>query len=296
MRANNKGEIEKLIYIAGTARSGSTILEILLSNSPYYCGAGELTHFYNDAINHNIHCSCQQHAKDCPQWKTLYSRFSDDAGAAYKMTKFDSHKGFISQLLPLNSRATLRAAGKLNKQVLRSLIKRKPTTNTVIDSSKYCGRALMLYRYTDVDTKVIFLTRSPAGLIHAFSKPNRYEQLPKSPFKTCCYYILVTLSIFITKSLMKNSDFVCIDYETLKTSPEVIIHNIERALDIDLSDQRHALTELNGLQPGHIITGNRIRNKPTIHFDKRLSKYKIDTTAKCIAVFIMNLTKRALKL
>ena len=40
-----------LLYIMGTGRSATTILEIILTNNPKITGVGEVTHIFRDRMN-----------------------------------------------------------------------------------------------------------------------------------------------------------------------------------------------------------------------------------------------------
>ena len=65
---NASPDLPKVLYIMGTARSGSTILEILLSKGKGVFGAGELTSLIQDGFIENKQCSCGSSCADCDVW------------------------------------------------------------------------------------------------------------------------------------------------------------------------------------------------------------------------------------
>ena len=58
-------KMPRMIYIMGTARSGSTILEILLGKGKGVFGAGELAHLIADGFIKDADCSCDHPVSEC---------------------------------------------------------------------------------------------------------------------------------------------------------------------------------------------------------------------------------------
>ena len=58
----------RLIYVMGTARSGTTILEILLGNNPGIANLGEVSHIFAHGFIRNDDCACGHPARECPVW------------------------------------------------------------------------------------------------------------------------------------------------------------------------------------------------------------------------------------
>jgi len=71
-----------LIYIASDARSGSTLIDYLLSNHNQVESVGELS-LLNDYINkrglasarHNWVCSCRRTLETCQLWSSVLKRY-----------------------------------------------------------------------------------------------------------------------------------------------------------------------------------------------------------------------------
>ena len=63
----------KILYITGTGRSGSTLLNRLLDLHPRIFGVGEIFHL--DAYYmHNDLCSCGQPVRECPIWSRVVKK------------------------------------------------------------------------------------------------------------------------------------------------------------------------------------------------------------------------------
>jgi hypothetical protein len=178
--------------------------------------------------------------------------------------KFDWHTGFFRQLFFSFSPKKNRDYGRFNIQLLTS-IKTITGCKLIIDSSKYAGRALALNRITKGKILIICLTRSPKGLIHSFRKSNQQEQKPKSPLKALLYYIAALLSLRMTCNRL-GSKVHQLHYEELISDPIDALKKIELWARIDLSDAKQYIKHNQPLDPGHIVTGNRLRNKKKIIF------------------------------
>ena len=263
-------EPPKIIYIMGTARSGSTILEILLAKGKNIFGAGEITSLIEDGFVDDKQCSCQKLSSNCEVWASVKKELRLE-GIEYNdaiklQKKVDWHGGFIRQLFGRISTEERTEYQDLNQRLFRA-IKRTTDKTIVLDSSKYAGRAIALNRIAKVNISVICLTRSPAGLMSSFQKPNKYEQKPKTPFKTLIYYIVTLASVRIA-CWMLGSKVIKIRYEDLLKNPSDCLQLIEKFCEIDLSEPKKRIVEDKPFDVGHIVTGNRLRKQSQVYFQK----------------------------
>lgn len=267
----------KVIYIMGTARSGSTILEILLSHGEGVFGAGELTSIVKDGFLDDKECSCQQLTSQCSIWGEVKKNIGIDNSQLQKWVsvqkQIDWHLGFFRQLLGLNSRKKLHKYSELNQNLLVA-IKQNTGCNVVLDSSKYAGRALALHWILKEDISVICLTRSPIGLMSSFQKPNKDEQRPKSRLNVLIYYVVTLISLRIACWIFGKQVFQ-LRYEDLLAAPNESLVRIEKWCDLDLSETKNNINENKYFDVGHIITGNRLRKNRNVFFQPRKSKEKV---------------------
>ncbi len=68
----------KVVYIAGYGRSGSTLLERILSANPHIEGLGEVEQLTRMADLHNSICGCGEPLGSCPLWGPLISGLEAD--------------------------------------------------------------------------------------------------------------------------------------------------------------------------------------------------------------------------
>lgn len=127
----------KLIYIGGYGRSGSTLLEYLLSASPKVVACGEVSAALRRRVIKEI-CTCGRHANDCPVW----SPFKNDLGK-------------------LN--------GWTHKDVTLELYRRLADKNAImVDSSKTAWRStgvpFGLVRAISKDFRLVHIVRDPRAV------------------------------------------------------------------------------------------------------------------------------------
>lgn len=258
-----------MLYIMGTARSGSTILEIMLSKGRGCFGAGEISSLVQDGFLENRQCSCGKNCRDCEVW----GRAFEDLGAAEDdlsswaavQKEMDWHDGFFRQATGMVGREAGQAYGKWNRRLLE-VLKAKTGSEIIVDSSKYAGRALALQRVVGADVRVICLTRSPEGLMTSFAKANKDEQRPKKPLAALFYYVVTLASLRLAVVLLGRKNVFHLKYEDLVTDPEKTLDAIGKWSDVDFAESLLRLKEGLEFEVGHVVTGNRLRKKEKVQF------------------------------
>ncbi len=261
-----------LIYIMGTGRSGTTILEVLLSSAPKVVGAGELTYICRDAFVRGLPCSCGQLARECPFWMEVWERSglspADLAEGEDCNRRLEKHAAFPRVALGLTPRSQLESYERLNGRLVEGIAE-AGQADFVVDSSKYAARALLLSQLLARPVKVILITRDPAGLLAAFRKPNKGEQSPKSTLAAATYY-LVSLACFKFVKIRLASRVLSITYEQLIADPVSVLQKIQDWAQVDLGDAIARLQQGLPFTVSHIVTGNRLRHQKQVVFRNSL--------------------------
>src|SRR5215831_4456244 len=63
-----------VVYIAGSGRSGSTLLERVLGEIPGFANVGELIDLFRRVADHGERCGCGQEFARCPFWSQVGER------------------------------------------------------------------------------------------------------------------------------------------------------------------------------------------------------------------------------
>ena len=161
----------------------------------------------------------------------------------------------------------------------------------IIDSSKYAARALALSECDQIDLSIVWLTRSPAGLMDSFRKQNNDEQLPKSPWGVVRYYIFVSMSTFIASIRLKEK-VVHLRYEDLLNDPKFELCRISDKCGVNLDSVIQLIEAEEALNVGHLVTGNRLRKSKQIKFYRKSKKVNNYSSVFKIPVTVMNLLEK----
>jgi len=181
----------KLAFIMGAARSGSTLLTMLLASHPQATSIGE-TVATPERKDPNYRCSCGQRARECPFWKDVIERVAQqgfDLNVADFGTSFEYPKNrFINRVLRAEHRGPtletfrdgiLRMSPGWRRQfqaivmqntALFETITKVTESDILIDSSKQPHRLKFLLRIPELEIKVIHLVRNGCGVVRSYMK------------------------------------------------------------------------------------------------------------------------------
>jgi len=272
-----------ILYIMGTGRSGTTILEILLANNPGFAGVGEVNRIFRHGFLEDRTCACGRPASRCDLWSAVLSSNgwsrNDLPGLAAELEKRESHRRFPLLWAGLFDRE-FSIYREANEALFRS-VSLATRCRVVVDSSKYAGRALLLARCFPEKVKVLCITRSAAGIISAFQKKNDVEQRPKGVLAAAAYYLYVVLSMRLARSRLKGRCFA-IRFEDLNRDPAAVLEKIEAWSGYSLAAARERIAAHDWFDVCHIVTGNRLRKAGRVKFEpasgeKTASKQGIST-------------------
>jgi hypothetical protein len=274
------------------------VLEILLAQAPSAFGAGELAHVVRDALRHDRECACGEPASRCEFWREVRDRlgWSDRtiAELAELFPRVEWHKAFPKLATGLLPPTRWRQWVRANTELLGALGE-VSGASVIVDSSKYPGRALALSRAFPDRTKVVCLTRSPAGLYRSFQKPNPDEQPPKTAAQTLAYYLGVALTLRIASTLVRG-DVLFLRYEDLAADPEATLARIGEWADLDLSGVLEGVARGASFPVGHIMTGNRLRKQGPMVFRPEVTSATPGGPAHRATVLLMRGAQRLLRL
>ncbi len=279
-----------ILYIMGTGRSGTTILEILLSNNSDIFGVGEITHIFQDGFINDEICSCGKPASICEHWSTVRQKCEWTDADIPKLNQLFINIAWHTQFPKVAANRVPKDQKILFEKTNKCLFQMSAKISgaeIIIDSSKYAGRALELARAFPTKVKIICLTRSPAGLVKAFKKTDAAEQKPKSLPATLFYYIY-TIACFRIVAWMLKSRVLRIRYEDMISDPDKILSKIESWANIDLSQTKNILKEKQWLEAGHIVTGNRLRRQGRVKFKPGEQQIKTEGFLTRSVVSLMN--------
>lgn len=172
------GQAPIVVYIAGSGRSGSTLLERALGEIPGFVNVGELIDLYRRTATHGERCGCGEPFAQCPFW----SRVGDRAFDGWQEQKLDATsqlQGKVARQRRMPRLLAMRLAGaRFRAEVaaygasytgLYGAIAAEAGAACVVDASKWPVQALALAR-AGLDVRVIHLVRDVRGVAYSLGK------------------------------------------------------------------------------------------------------------------------------
>lgn len=261
--------VPEILYIMGTGRSGTTILEILLTNEDGITASGELKHIFRDAYVRDLPCACGKPGRQCELWSSVLqeSAWSPEEcrRIGSSIASVESHGHFPLVYAGVANRQKLALYRDATTKLLTS-VRNRQGSRVIVDSSKYPARALLLARMYPSKVKVLCITRSAAGLLAAFQKKNPDEQHPKSRLAAAAYYLYVLLCMRLVRNRLEGR-CLTIRFEDLSRNPIATLEAIEHWSGLSLDRAKAKLANADWFEIGHIVTGNRLRKKGRVRFE-----------------------------
>jgi len=266
----------RVLYIVGAGRSGSTLFDIVLGNSPEIFSSGELVHLHDRGWLNNEYCGCGQRVNECPFWRDVKSRwtgqFSPDAVTRFLELQ---HRFERMRFLFFSARLSgvsgdpefqeyLRYLNRLLLCVLEASGKRY-----LVDSSKKYVRAFYVSMLADFDVYLIHLVRDSRGV--AWSKAKslamdarggvQADQRPAPVAKTARRWLLTNFvcSYLFFFSHKLSGRYLRVRYEDFVADPGSMLRQIGAFCEMDLAEPIRKVVEGEELQAGHTVAGNRLR-------------------------------------
>ena len=251
------------------------MLDIILGNGDNVFSAGELNRFpKRNGLPQNLF----EESPSYVFWKDFRDKFEVLRGEPFdfdtlqKLThRFEYHSGFFRILFNSNNRRLHRSYCEYINGFFENLFD-KVEEEVIIDSSKYPSRALMLSRCLKYEVKYIYIKRDPVSTVISFAKKG-IEQPSKSWLSANVYYFAVNFICSLAeRTLRKRHRIITIKYEDLLEKPYIVLENIQKKLQIDLSSASYRISNGEGLKVGKLFDGNRIRLEDSIKVESNAEK------------------------
>lgn len=267
----------RVLYIGGSGRSGSTLLDRVLGQIPELCSVGEIVHIWRRGLLGNQLCGCGLAFHDCPFWKRVgMEAFGGwdtiDPEEMLRLQHRVDRNRYIPLMIaswvsPSYRRALDRYAAYLAD--LYRGIQKASGARVIVDSAKHASYAFLLRHVATVDLHVVHLARDSRGVAYSWTKqvekPEVVGQIEYMPryhparmgFRWVAYNALFHLLRWIgTPSLFLR-------YESLVRHPRSEVERVLRFAGIEANGERLEYIEDGyvDLEPTHTVAGNPMRFK-----------------------------------
>lgn len=264
----------RVVYILGSGRSGSTVLDTVLGHHAEVVGVGELGGMHRAVQVNNEYCACGCRGQACPFWTAVLKHWEAAVGparaAAYRRLQQRFERLGIAALVRLNAArfAPTRAWRRylhLTHELYRA-IAAVSGRKVVVDSSKNPLRAAVLAHIPELDLRLVHLVRDGRAVAWSVKKPlsknesgGVHQSLPGRPaWRTIGYWVAVNL---LAEQVKRRAGVrsTLIRYEDFVADPRSTLDRIGACCGLDL---RTVAADVLGGRPlpvGHTIAGNRLR-------------------------------------
>lgn len=277
--------LQNVIYISGSGRSGSTLLERIIHSSPSVSALGEF-HCLWRLNEQDITCSCGSTFALDAFWQQILKRAGIDAASVNELRVLESQvcrTSFIARhrfdIAALTKHPDVQRFIDLQFRIFESVAE-ATGSSVLVDSSKAGPRAWLLSCHPKV--RIIHLYRDPADVIASW-RSAKYDPGMGQSMKRMSISA-AALDWWKVEHLIRRLErvkpVVRIDYAALCSSPQPILRAAFSQLSLDMIPQPEWI-DATSIQPGdnyHSLNGNPDRfSKGPIRISKRAADWsKID--------------------
>lgn len=263
-----------VLYIGGSGRSGSTLLERLLGQVPGVVTIGELVHLAERSLIGDERCGCGEPFSACPFWTEVGEKAFgswdavDGADWAHRQRQVDRNR-YLPQLAWPRSPEFRRRLDEHTERLARvyEAVAVVSGATVLVDSSKHASTAFVLRHVPGIDLRVVHLVRDSRAVSHSWTRQvvrpevhDRPALMPQfRPTKAATLWTTLNLGFHALARLGTPTTFL--QYESLLRDPRGHLGRVLEAAghpvgpgDLDFLGDGWA-----DLAPLHSVSGNPMR-------------------------------------
>jgi hypothetical protein len=270
----------RVLYFAGSGRSGTTVVTNILGQLPGTFAAGELRYLWQRGVGQDHLCGCGQHFSSCPVWSAVMRRVREAAtldDEAPPPDEVDIGRGLLARLRMARLPGTLArhllgrrpVPGHTDDAMITQLyraIAAETGGAVIIDSSKLPPYGLLLSSLPDVELSVIHLVRDPRATAYSWlrSKPSRDTEDAGDMQRQQTWKSAILWTVWnLTAAVVWGDDDprVCrIRYEDFVSDPEGQLARVATMIGAEPAALPFLGPDLVRLAPTHSVAGNPNRH------------------------------------
>jgi LPS sulfotransferase NodH len=179
-----KGGDVRVIFILGYTRSGSTLLEQLLSMAPSTVAVGEMAYLWEQSVRNNSYCGCGSKWTNCSFWKSILEHVASPDFQKERSPDTRQFWAFFRDLVRKGRSSDNQHYKHFLKQIesIYLAINHQTGSSVIIDSSKRPFFGLAVSRTQGVSVTFIHLVRDSRGCAFSWKKAKARVELGKNAF------------------------------------------------------------------------------------------------------------------
>lgn len=272
----SEGSGRQVVYIAGSGRSGSTLVERTLGGSPGWVNVGELIELFRRPAALTERCGCGELLTRCPVWSAVGDLATESWSPAVMermrhLQRRVSRQRMIPRLLAVTERSTSTVVEECQEYAERvdriyEAVASVTGSQVVVDASKWPGQALALRR-GGISVRLLHVVRDPRGVAHSWAKGSVARphsttgatMAVRRPWESASRWVAMQLEVRAIAAQFTHS--TVLRYEDFVTDPAASLSRVRRNLGFD--DAPESIAHVRGhqieLPMSHGIAGNPSR-------------------------------------
>jgi len=235
----------KVLYIAGSGRSGSTVLERMLGQISGFTAVGELKHLADRGLAQNQLCGCGQPFRECVFWRNVLMRafgsLPDPQDWAQLSRQVDRLRHLPRLMLgpaqdPYGRRLHI-FADRLHR--LYRSIQIEAGATVIVDASKDVSTLYLLSRVEGVALYCLHLVRDSRAVAYSWQRQRRRPEITDrivymqrhSPWRSTGEWMYRNLLIELAPRLLPVQRQMRLRYEDMVADPLPHLRKISVMLD-----------------------------------------------------------------
>ena len=272
---DHSGDGITVIFIAGSARSGSTVLDRVLGQVEGFFSVGEFRLIWEEGFAGNYLCECGKPFRSCSFWNAVveeaFGGFDHvDVASFLRLWRAVDRIRNIPQLaFPELQSYSFRSVYTEYLDILSLLyraIHKLSRGKVIVDSSKTLSHGLLLNSVRGLDLRVIHLVRDSRAVAFSMQRKKRNPAAGKENIYLGRQGVLASARdwLVVNGSISWLAHFfpryVLLRYEDFAEQPRKALHEVFSGLGLELSDADFIINKRTvKLSLGHMVSGNPMR-------------------------------------
>jgi hypothetical protein len=246
----------RVLYIAGSGRSGSTLLTTMLGQMDGFFAAGELRYLWQRGLAENRPCGCGAPFRACPFWTRVLAEVPAADGLA----------GRLRTRLRLRNR--LRVPPHAGDDAAIAALYRSIAGHSggavVVDSSKLPPYGVLVGRLPGIDLRVLHVVRDPRAAAYSWRRRRSLDGDDRLMTRHPVWKAALLWSVWnaATLRLWGRGAYLRVRYEDLVADPRATLRQVAvfagATAATGLPFTADGLLEL---APTHSVAGNPARHR-----------------------------------
>jgi sulfotransferase family protein len=262
----------KVLFIAGTGRNGSTLLEKVLSQIDNFFSVGEIHNIWERGVIQDQLCGCGVRHSHCAMWKRIHQnaygqiniekakKWYDIKQKSTKLRRVFSHIVNYDHKTDITLNEYLNTLDKLYCSVALCA-----NCEVIIDSSKSPMYLALLRLLPSLDVYTLHVVRDPRAVTYSWLNPKPSND-PYAPPMMGVMQLWTSIQVWNIWNMLIEyfgrkglGNYLFLRYEDFVAHPSLHLNEIQEFLDLNNRFNPLNDSETISVKKTHTISGNPLR-------------------------------------